>query len=189
MSGSGSSTTSPTAPAAAPTSTRCARRSGRQAWSCARSRFRPRCGTRSSLSSEPGSETDRYETGGAARAAARRCPASVSTTPSASARPAKTMRDPSSSPEVGCSPRTRHAVGTAEGDRAETGNGQRDPNHLAPTRALTERDDCKRNREYRLKGCDHRREPGRQPSVHRHEKNAKLPDPDEQTDGDNHPPA
>src|SRR2546430_15588063 len=44
------------------------------------------------------------------RAAARLCPTSVSTSPSASARPTKTMRDPSSSPQVGCSPRTSHAV-------------------------------------------------------------------------------
>jgi hypothetical protein len=80
-------------------------------------------------------------------------------------------------------------VGAAEGDRAETGNGQRNSDHLAQTRALAERDDCKRNREYRLKGCDHRRKPGWQPSVHRHEKNAKLPDTDEQTNGDDHPPA
>jgi hypothetical protein len=56
-SGSGSSDTSRAAPAAAPTSIRCARRLGRPAWSRARSRFRPRCWKRSSLSSETGSET------------------------------------------------------------------------------------------------------------------------------------
>jgi IstB-like ATP binding protein len=43
-------------PAAAPTSTRCARRLGRPAWSRARSHFRPRCGKGSLLSSEPGGE-------------------------------------------------------------------------------------------------------------------------------------
>jgi hypothetical protein len=79
-------------------------------------------------------------------------------------------------------------VGAAEGDRAETGNGQRNSDYLAQTRALAERDDCQRDREYRLEGRDHRREPGRQPSVHRHEENAELPDPDEQTDGDDHAP-
>ena len=60
---------------------------------------------------------------------------------------------------------------------------------LAQTRALAERDDGERDREYRLKRCDHRRKPGRQPGVHRHEENPELPDTDEQTDGDNRPPA
>ena len=50
-------------------------------------------------------------------------------------------------------------------------------------------DDGERDREHRLKRCDHRRKPGRQPGVHRHEENPELPDTDEQTDGDNRPPA
>ena len=74
------------------------------------------------------------------------------------------------------------------GDRAETGNGKGNSDDLAQTRALAERDDGERDREYRLKRCDHRRKPGRQPGVHRHEENPELPDTDEQTDGDNRPP-
>src|SRR5437763_9357845 len=46
-------------------------------------------------------------------------------------------------------------------------------------------DDGERDREHRLKRCDHRRKPGRQPVVHRHEENPELPDTDERTDGDN----
>src|SRR5438034_6402424 len=48
--------------------------------------------------------------GAGMRAAGRRGTASASTTPRASPRPTKTTRDPSSSPHVGCSPRTSHAV-------------------------------------------------------------------------------
>src|SRR5436309_4472572 len=82
-----------------------------------------------------------------------------------------------------------HAAGATYGDRAETGNGKGNSDDLAQTRALAERDDGERDREHRLKRCDHRRKPGRQPGVHRHEENPELPDTDEQTDGDNRPPA
>jgi hypothetical protein len=75
------------------------------------------------------------------------------------------------------------------GDRAETGNGKGNSDDLAQTRALAERDDGKRDREHWLKGRDHGRESRRQTDIHRHKKNPELPDADEQTDGDNRPPA
>jgi hypothetical protein len=42
-------------------------------------------------------------------------------------------------------------VGATHGDRAETGNGKRNSDDLARTRALAERDVGERDREHRLK--------------------------------------
>ena len=80
-------------------------------------------------------------------------------------------------------------MGATGGDCAETGDGERNSSDLAQAWALAECDDGERDREHRLKRCDHRREPRGQPSVHRHEQQAELPDTDEQADGDNRRPA
>jgi hypothetical protein len=91
-------------------------------------------------------------------------------------------------------PPTRHRVrlpdeGRRGSDRPETGDGEEDSSDLARAWALAERNDGERDREHRLKRRDHRREPRRQPGVHRHEEQAELADTDEQGDGDNDRPA
>jgi hypothetical protein len=80
-------------------------------------------------------------------------------------------------------------MGATGNDRAETGHGESNANDFAQTWALAERDDGKRDCEHWLKGRDHGRESRGQSNVHRHKENPELPDTDEQTDGDNRPPA
>jgi hypothetical protein len=50
-------------------------------------------------------------------------------------------------------------VGAAGGDCSDAGDGERDASDLAETWALPECDGGERDREYRLKRRDHRREP------------------------------